>query len=93
MHLRAPTAPLPTTGPFPEWPLDSVIQFKALPMSFEPTTSASIFSEDYTPNSWIPLAKSRADYPGGVDAFDERIIGLLMIEVSESGAFSKLNQP
>lgn len=82
IHVRCPLGPLPTSGPFPSWPYEALLQFKAMPLSFTSETPG-IFEHTYD-GGWIPLQQVRKEYPGGGKEFDKRVLGLLTIEPGES---------
>lgn len=87
MHVRSPAGALPTSGSWPCAPKSALPQFKAFPTSFKAAPSSSIFDADgYKAGDWVPLHTARADYPGGVEAFDQAVLGLLTIEPGESYA-------
>lgn len=85
MHVRA-SERLPSSGIFPCAPASALPEFKAMPKTFQSETTTSIFSEDYPPGAWVPMAKARSDHPGGPEGFDQKVIGLLTIEPGESYA-------
>jgi adenosine deaminase CECR1 len=41
-------------------------------------------SENYTPDSWVPLQKARNEFEYGSEAFDKWIVGTMMINPKEA---------
>lgn len=81
IHVRASTALNSTT-------IGSVLpQFLPLPQELRTSGEIALTDENYTPNTWVPLAKARETFDpklGGPEGFDRWITASLTINPTEA---------
>jgi adenosine deaminase CECR1 len=84
--LKEPAMHVRVAEPLTAQTIGSILpQFSALPAEFHNFQGPNLTSENYTPNTWVNIAKAREMFAlGGPQGFDKWVIGAMMIRPAEA---------